>query len=448
MKKILGAEYPDFEAALAETAVRGIRVNETKITVEKFLDVTDTSPTPLSYARDGFIPKSDKEIGRSAEHHAGMFYVQDPGAMATVNALDLPEGSWVLDTCAAPGGKSSQLASKIGNGGFLFANEYLPKRAKIIVGNLERLGVRNAIVTSLDTKELPKMFSGVFDLVLCDAPCSGEGMFRKYESSLTEWSEENVNICAARQAEILDNCAPLVKAGGYLLYSTCTYSIEENEDRVSAFLKSHPDFSVSPVKDELKRVTRDGVVKPGEPEELRLTRRFYPHVSCGEGQYVALLRRSESIGVLPTILYKDRAKSPSKEECAVANKFLKDNLKIIPEGRLIKHGDGIVLVSHSCPIPRNSVFMPGVMLGEVRKGNFFPHHQLFSAYGRDFKRQENLTKNDARVPKYLFGEEISALEVKDSGYAAVLYEGVPLGGGKVSGGMIKNHYPKGLRNNK
>ena len=445
MRGMLGEEYPAFLLALSQPAVRGIRVNGTKLSTDDFLAVTDTQPTPLSYAPDGFIPLAADEIGRSPEHHAGFFYVQDPGAMATVNALDVGDGWWVLDTCSAPGGKSSQLASRIGDRGFILANEYVPKRAKIIVGNFERLGVRNALVTSLDTRELSEMYRAVFDLVLCDAPCSGEGMFRKYDAALSEWSEENVLACAKRQSEILENCAPCVKAGGYLLYSTCTYSYEENESIVIDFLRKHPDFSLREVKGELKAVTRSGIT--GECEyDMSLTRRFYPHAARGEGQYIALMQRDENIDVLPTILYKDASKPLTKEEREIIERFLSDNLTERPCGRLIKQGDGIALVPHDCPVPRSGVFMPGVMLGEIRRGNFFPHHQLFSAYGHSFKRQENLHKNDTRVSKYLFGEEIDAVETAESGFLAVLYEGVPLGGGKASGGRIKNHYPKGLRN--
>ena len=447
MKNMLGDEYPAFARALGEPPVRGIRVNETKLSREDFLAITETEPTPLSYAHDGFIPKCDVGIGKSAEHHAGMFYVQDPGAMATVNALDLSEGMWVLDACSAPGGKSSQIASRIGDSGFILSNEYVPRRAKIIVGNFERLGIRNALVTSLDTRVFSDMFRGIFDLVLCDAPCSGEGMFRKYDSAITEWSEENVNNCSQRQIEILNNCAPTVKAGGHLLYSTCTYSKEENEGVVVEFLRSHPDFSIVPVKEQLARVTCDGIVTDGV-DELRLTRRFYPHISGGEGQYIALLKRRDGADISQAILYKDETKSPSKEECRIVAEFFKDNLRSTPRGRLIKQGDGISLIAHSCPVPRSSVFMPGVMLGEVRHGNFFPHHQLFSAYGRDFLRQENLRRGDLRVEKYLCGEQIEAIETKCPGYVAVLYEGVPLGGGKASSGVIKNHYPKGLRNNR
>lgn len=439
MKNILGEEYAAFESALSEPSVRGVRVNTTKISVDDFLGVSSLSLEKIPYLNDGFIPESADGIGRSAEHHSGMFYVQDPGAMATVGAVDIKRGWRVLDTCAAPGGKASQLASAVGDDGVLLANEYVPKRAKIIVGNLERLGIKNAVVTSLDTAKLAEMFSSYFDLVLCDAPCSGEGMFRKYDEAVSEWSEENVLACAKRQIEILENCQSCVKAGGYLLYSTCTYSVEENEGVIEEFLSRHPDFSLIEVKDELKAATADGLGK------FKAARRFYPHKSRGEGQFIALLKKDKNSGDLPTILYKDSAKSPSKADEAVARAFLKDNLKTEFSGRIISVGEQLAIVSHDLPVPPYSVFMSGVLLGEVKKGILFPHHQFFSAFGADMKRRVELKRGDARVEKYLVGEEIDT-DITDGGWCAVTYEGVALGGGKISGGRVKNHYPKGLRN--
>ena len=439
MKNILGEEYAAFESALSEPSVRGVRVNTTKISVDDFLGVSSLSLEKIPYLNDGFIPESADGIGRSAEHHSGMFYVQDPGAMATVGAVDIKRGWRVLDTCAAPGGKASQLASAVGEEGVLLANEYVPKRAKIIVGNLERLGIKNAVVTSLDTARLSEMFSSYFDLVLCDAPCSGEGMFRKYDEAVSEWSEENVLACAKRQSEILENCQSCVKAGGYLLYSTCTYSVEENEGVIEKFLSRHPDFSLVEVKDELKATTADGLGK------FKAARRFYPHKSRGEGQFIALLKKDENSGILPTILYKDSAKSPSKADEAVARAFLKDNLKTEFSGRIISVGEQLAIVSHDLPVPPYSVFMSGVLLGEVKKGILFPHHQFFSAFGADMKRRVELKRGDARVEKYLVGEEIDT-DITEGGWCAVTYEGVALGGGKISCGRVKNHYPKGLRN--
>ena len=440
MKDMLGEDYPTFESALAEPNVRAIRINETKISVSDFLAATKLKLSPIDYAQDGFIPESADGIGKSAEHHAGMFYVQDPGAMATVKALEIQRGWRVLDACSAPGGKASQLASAIGDEGFLLANEYVPKRAKIIVSNFERLGIKNAVVTSLDTAKIREMFSSYFDLVLCDAPCSGEGMFRKYDEALTEWSEDNVKLCAARQSEILSNLSGAVKPGGYLLYSTCTYSREENEGVVSEFLSSHPQFTLCEVDSKLKAATADGL------DGMKEARRFYPHLTKGEGQFIALMKKDENSDDLPTILYKEKIISPTKDELAVVKKFINDNIVGEISGRFIQWGEFIALIPHDLPLPTYSVFMPGVMLGEVKKSNFFPHHQFFSAYGDKFKNRENLTKDDPRTEKYLRGEEIDA-KTAENGWCAVTYEGVALGGGKCSGGKIKNHYPKGLRNN-
>lgn len=444
MRELLGENFDAFRASLDDEPVRAVRINSTKISVDDFLSFFDCELTPLSYAPDGFILEKDEKTGLTPEHHSGMIYVQDPGAMATVNAIDIPEGAWVLDACSAPGGKTSQLASRIGDGGFILANEYVPKRAKIIVSNLERLGVKNAMVTSLDTAQIRKMFESVFDVVLCDAPCSGEGMLRKYDEASTEWSEENVKTCAARQSEILENVIPTLKSGGYLIYSTCTYSLEENELAVLAVLENHPELELVPVKKEVADVTSDGIAVSGRTD-LKLTRRFYPHVSRGEGQYVAAFKKRDNSSNMSTILYKDASNPASKEEIRATEQFMKTYFPSVRFGKIIKHGDYVVSVAHGCPIPPYSVFMPGVTLGEVKKGIFFPHQQLISAYGDKMTNKENLRHGDGRIQKYLRGEEIEAKEARD-GWCTVCYEGVALGGGKVSGGKIKNHYPKGLRN--
>ena len=440
MKDMLGDEYDAFETALGEKNVRAIRVNETKISVNDFLDKTGLALSPISYAEDGFIPDDCEGIGKTAEHHAGMFYVQDPGAMATVKAVKIEKGWKVLDACAAPGGKASQLASAIGEEGFLLANEYVPKRAKIIVSNFERLGIKNAVVTSLDTSTIGETYPCYFDLVLCDAPCSGEGMFRKYDEAITEWSEENVLLCAERQRTILKNLAPTIRPGGYLLYSTCTYSAEENEETVTYFLESHPEFSLCEVMDELKAATADGLYG------MVKARRFYPHLTKGEGQFIALMKKDENSPILTTKVSKDTQKPANKTDIAVYERFVSENLSRKPEGKITTVGEYLVLTTQDHKIPAYATFMSGVILGEVKKGNFFPHHQFFSAYGNSFKRKEDLRRDDPRVQKYLRGEEIDAVS-SENGWCAVLYEGVALGGGKISGGRVKNHYPKGLRNN-
>ncbi len=446
MKNLLGESYAEFEAALSEAPVRGVRANRIYLTPEELMALGTLPLSPLEYTDEGFSLESEIAIGKTPEHHSGMIYVQDPGAMSTLSAVDIPSGAFVLDTCAAPGGKASKLAEAVGHDGFLVANEYVPKRAKIMVSNLERLGVGNAMVTSFDTAELARYFDAAFDLVLCDAPCSGEGMFRKSQNALDDWSEENVRACARRQGEILDNIAGLVKGGGYLLYSTCTYSLEENEMTVDAFLERHPDYTLVPVKATLAKVTADGISFDGaQSSELHLCRRFYPHVSRGEGQFIALMQRGEISAKKQTIVYKDAAKPLSKDEKAAIDEFMLKNLTGKPDARIVKHGENIVIIQHGCPLLPKSVFMYGTLMGEVQKGVFKPAHHFFSVYGRDFKNKIELDASDPRLERYLSGEEID-VDSSVSGWCAVTYHGVPLGGGKASGGRLKNHYPKGLRN--
>ena len=446
MRNMLGDEYAEFDAALSEPPVHGVRVNRKKVSIEDFQRIWQGELSPISYIENGFIPELQSGLGLLPEHHAGMFYSQDPGAMSALCALELKRGDKVLDACSAPGGKASQAAEIIGDEGFLLSNEYVPKRAKIIVGNFERLGIKSAIVTSLDTAELKKMYRGYFDAVICDAPCSGEGMFRKCDEAIEDWSEENVASCAVRQLEILNNVAQTLRSGGQLLYSTCTYSLEENECVVEKFLSENPDFYICDVPEMLRRATADGILpRDNSSEELRKARRFYPHRSKGEGQFIALLKKRENPSELPTILYKDGTKEPTKQELSIISDFIKAAFKTAPKGRIIKCGEGFSLVCHDVPIPQRSVFMSGVMLGEIRGRNFFPHHQLFTSFGKDMKLCLNLNAGDERVKKYLAGEEISGDGISGGGWCSICYEGAALGGGKLSSGVIKNHYPKGLR---
>ena len=445
MRPLLGDEYELFEKALTEDdSVRSFRINTVKVknpeTVKEAL-----ADGKIPYEENGYYLKNGITVGRNAFHHAGAIYMQDPGAMAALSAVDIKMGARVIDLCAAPGGKSTKLAEAVGEDGFLVSNEYVPKRAKLLVGNLERLGIKNAIVTSLDTKTLAELFDGVFDLAVVDAPCSGEGMFRKSEEALAEWSEENVRLCQERQREILNNAAGLVAPCGTLLYSTCTFSVEENEDNVLWFLNEHEDFSLLPVNERLLPYTAPAVMKEGAPDELSVcARRFYPHIAKGEGQFVALFKKSGTAGE-GEFLYKDRSIEPSKTELNAAYDFLRDTLVKIPDARITKQGENLVLISHGCPVPPKSVFLSGVLLGEMRGKLIFPSHHFFSAYGELFKNKIDLDPCDEKLEKYLRGEEIPA--PKDmKGWCAVCVSGITLGGAKASCGTAKNHYPKGLRN--
>lgn len=444
MQDMLGDEYLEFISALeCDDAVRGARVNLIKCP-SGVTDIEGLSLSPISYCENGYILSGEGTVGRLPEHHAGMIYMQDPGAMSAVCAVDIRPDMWVADLCAAPGGKSGQVAERLGDGGFLLSNEYVAKRAKITVGNFERLGIGQAIVTSMDTGELGKLFSSLFDLVITDAPCSGEGMFRKSEEARDEWSEDNVRLSAKRQSEILDNAYRLVKGGGMLLYSTCTWSLEENEEQVLAFLERHPDMKLIPVGKALRAATADGIIIEGR-EELRLTRRCYPHKMAGEGQFIALFMKNSDDEAQGRILYRENVKKLSREDERIVRDFFIRNMNKTPEGRLITSGGKVILIPHSCPIPPRSVFMAGVLVGEIKRGVLHPEHQFFSVYGKDFKNVISLDAGDPRVNDYLKGLEIECDE-SISGYVSVVYRGATLGGGKASGGRVKNHYPKGLRN--
>lgn len=437
------AEYEAFVTALEEPPVRGLRVNTLKTDAEAVLPLLPFGAAPLPFAENGFYATEDK-VGALPCHHAGMIYMQDPGAMSAVAAAAPKSGMTVLDLCAAPGGKSTQLAAAISPDGVLVCNEYVPSRAKILQGNVERMGCRSAIVTNLSCDQLADFYGPVFDLVVCDAPCSGEGMLRKYEVAGEEWSEENVALCATRQREILDSATRLVAPGGRLLYSTCTFAPEENEQNVAWLLNTYPEFSLIPVADAIANATADGVATESHPE-LALCRRFYPHVSPGEGQFVALLQKSAEAEKAPC--RADNAKPLSKKEAETVWDFLRDTLETLPDCRLVQLREDIYLAP-DIPIPPRGVYAAGVCVGTLQKGRVVPHHQLFSAYGSHFRRKVNLKADDGRVLQYLRGEEIAltAEEGASGGYAALLFEGAPLGGGKIVGERLKNHYPKGLRN--
>ncbi|MBQ1260813.1 MAG: hypothetical protein IIX96_02250 [Clostridia bacterium] len=445
MKKLLGEQYARFlECFEGGESVRGVRLNPKLDYPEE--TVKDFGLLKLPYVDNGYIFPSSESVGALPEHHSGAFYMQDPAAMSALGALDIDPQWWVCDLCAAPGGKATGVGERL-DGGFLLANEYVKKRAHTLVGNIERLGIKNATVTSLDVSELCKFFDSAFDLCLLDVPCSGEGMFRKSDEALTEWSEENVRICAARSAELIENAAGLVRGGGYLLYSTCTYSLEENEMIIDAFLTRHPEFELVPVKDELSRVTADGICFEGAAHSsLSLTRRFYPHVFPGEGQFIALMKKSEKSVKMTSILYKDVSKAPMRDELDAVNTFFKEALTKAPDGKVRKVGDNLVLISHSCPVLPYSVFSAGVLLGELKGRTFTPSHHFYKAYGALFKSRGELSGDGELIAKYLSGEQIPNKWGLARGFVALTYRGLVLGGGKCNGDFINNHYPKGLRN--
>ena len=451
MSTLPGLDFPAFCDALESPPVRALRINPMKTDADTLLPLLPFATQPLSFLPDAYLAQAGK-VGGLPAHHAGMFYMQDPSAISAIAAVPLAPGMRAIDLCAAPGGKSTQIAAAIGESGVLVANEYVPSRCRILQGNIERLGLSNTVVTNSDTAVLADFYGAVFDLVVADAPCSGEGMFRKYEVANTEWSPENVTLCAARQKEILENAARLTRPGGVLLYSTCTFSLEENEENADAFLTAHPDFHLTPVAPAVAAVTADGIAFPGcrHGQELPLCRRFYPHLSPGEGQFLAVFRRDEDADTLPPRqskgkpAQKDGLRPLTTAETHTVSALIDDICRDLPPRRPVLLRETICLAP-DIALPPRGVFAAGVTAGELTKGRLTPHHHFYSAFGRHFWRRAELGDKDERVCRYLSGEELDCPELTDNGFAAVLYENAPLGGGKAVNGRLKNHYPKGLR---
>ena len=437
MQLLLADEYPLYLKSLEEPPVRAFRVNTDKISIEEFKKLDIFSCGQIPYCENGFYLDYEK-IGNHPYHHAGMIYVQEPAAMAPAECIDINPDWKILDMCAAPGGKSSQLKNKLGKNGILVSNEIIPSRCKILTGNIERLGLTDTITTCMDTNRLCSTFIDTFDMIMVDAPCSGEGMFRKDENAITEWSEENVKKCAIRQAEILDNASKALKSGGYIVYATCTFSLEENEMTVDSFLQRHTEFEILPVKKSVKICTADGIKFDGcKCENIHFTRRFYPHKAKGEGQFMAVLHHKGEKS-------NDRAiKRKAEKIDPIITDFLDNVLtEYKPEKVTIYKGNPVYLTP-DITISNGTAFACGITIGEVKKNYLLPHHQFFMGMGKYFKRKIELSPNSPEITKYLSGEEFNT-DCKN-GWAVVTVNGCTLGGVKVVNGVAKNHYPKGLR---
>lgn len=439
MKSLLGEE--DFSLYLnsfQENAVRGFRVNTEKISVEAFAKIDPFSSRKIPYVETGFYLEYDK-IGHHPYHHAGMIYVQDPGAMATAECLEIKPDWWVLDMCAAPGGKSSQLRNKLGERGVLVSNEIIPSRCKILTGNIERLGFRNTATTCLDPARIARLFPETFDLIMVDAPCSGEGMFRKDDIAIREWSTENVLRCAERQKGILEQAVAALRPGGYIIYATCTFSLEENEMMVDSFLRDHPEFELVPVCEAVRLHTDDGISFEGcQCSNLHDARRFYPHKSRGEGQFMVVLHDTRPS--VPRV--EPNRKTGTKIDPMILD-FLSDTLVDFDVEKISVYNGNPVYAAPELTMEKGVAFSCGVAIGEVRKNYIQPHHQFFMAMGSEFKRRIELAPDSIELDRYLHGEEISV--DCENGWAVITTHGCSVGGVKVVSGRAKNHYPKGLR---
>ena len=455
MKTLLGEEYEAFLAALDRPRAVGLRVNPLKASLrDKSADWSWPSVAsailnsqfsifklaPVPWCPTGFYYDETARPGLHPYHAAGAYYLQEPSAMAPVELLNPQPGERVLDLCAAPGGKSTQIAGKLLGRGLLICNEIHPKRAGILASNLERLGIANALVLNEHPARLAERFPTYFDRILVDAPCSGEGMFRKHDAAFEDWSPETVAMCARRQAEILDCAAAMLKPGGRLVYSTCTFNRPENEGSILGFLDRHPDFS--PEDFALSSVG------PSEGGMLRL----WPHRLRGDGHFVARLRKAGAPG---------EAKAPGpkadREAAELLSGLCREACLTIPtawrfstvrpgqrENLLpARRGDRLFLLSADAPDTAGlRVVSPGLCVARIGRSHIEPEHALAMALPPRLAQRRVLLP-DAQALAFLRGEALHA--AGDRGWTLVAWRGLPLGWGKAVDGTLKNHLPKGLR---
>ena len=419
MENQLGEEYPAFLESLERPRAVALRFNPTKGQQPVLPFVLNQVPwEPMGYYYD-----PEARPGLHPYHEAGVYYLQEASAMAPVALLAPQPGERVCDLCAAPGGKTTQIAGRMAGEGFLLCNEINPKRAKILSRNIERMGVAHALVTNEHPQNLAKRYPGYFDKVLIDAPCSGEGMFRKEEAAVTDWSQETVEMCARRQAEILHSGAQLVRPGGRLVYSTCTFAPEENEQAIDSFLQMHPDF------------VPEQVTAPWFTPGTNGSFRMWPHKLLGEGHFAAVLRRMEGTETELEIPAGERL---PREWTEFAGKLQ----ILLPEGKAVLFGQSLYWAPKEMPDIRGiKVLRPGLELGEVKKGRFEPAHGL-ALWLKAAANVQDLQADSLQIKAYMHGETIPT-DCTD--WCLVTVDGYSIGWGKGDGKVLKNHYPKGLR---
>ena len=449
MRALLGAEAEAFLASSGEPARVGLRVNTLKCSPEQFEALSPWRLNQVPWSSSGFLlDELAARPGLHPLHRAGVYYLQEPSAMAVAEAVAPRPGDWVLDLAAAPGGKATHLASLMKNQGLLVANEVTGSRVRALGENLERLGVRNALITSESVQKLAARWGAVFDRVLLDAPCSGEGMFRKSEGAVLQWSEHLVKSCAARQDGLLADAAQLVKPGGTLVYSTCTFAPEENERVVAAFLAEQMEFELVPL-------TFPGA-RPGRPDwvaasaGLEHTARFWPHLSPGAGHFVAKLKRV--YGPEPRRKTATFAPLPRQAE-DLWKKFVGATFdgKVVPNAPLTRRNDQLYAVPETLPeLAGLRTLRSGVWLGTLKKNRFEPAHSLALALAQPELagvRTLDLAADSPELGQYLRGDvlEIPGKDGGEDGWLVVTVAGFALGWGRRSRGTVKNFYPKGLR---
>ena len=419
MEMQLGPEYPEYLASLERPRAVALRFNPQKGKAPELPFVT----APVPWEPLGCYYEPTARPGLHPYHDAGVYYLQEASAMAPAVLLNPQPGERILDLCAAPGGKTTQIAGKMGGQGLLVCNEIHPKRAKILSQNVERMAISNALVLNEAPATLAQRFPGFFDRILVDAPCSGEGMFRKEAAAVADWTEELVDMCARRQGEILDAAAKMLRPGGRLVYSTCTFAPREDEEAVASFLARHPDFA--PEKVDAPWFT------PGENGSFRL----WPHKLLGEGHFAAVLRRMDGNG-------EDGNPASGASLPGGWLRFAREQGISLPAGKAVRFGDTLFWAPEEMPdISRLRVLRPGLELGTLKKDRLEPAHAL-ALWLRPREGDTRLAPDSPELAGYLRGETIPGSR---RGFQLVCAGEYTLGWAKGDGQILKNHYPKGLR---
>jgi NOL1/NOP2/sun family putative RNA methylase len=414
LKPLLGSGLPDFIDCFTRQAHRGIRFSARR----EPPDVPDLL-SPIPWEAGAFYLADEATAGSHPLHDAGAYYIQEPSAMAAVSALDPLPGDRVLDLCAAPGGKASQIGNRLKGQGVLVANEISPARARILVRNMERMGITNAAVTCESPARLAERLPRAFDKILVDAPCSGEGMFRREPESREQWKPESLIGCALRQREILRSAACMLRPGGLMVYSTCTFNETENEGVIESFLREHPDFRLMPFS------------LPGLPDASQGMLRIWPHLHRGEGHFIALLAKEGDAIITPSKPLNDL-----QDVNALIDEWAK-----APVAANLLHGS---TVYHKAPaLPDLSglrLLSPGPALAQRQGRLWKPAHALALIS----QPRQTVVLNEKEARRFQQGHPLS-VPAALSGWTTPTLAGWPLSWGKATDGTLKNHYPKGLR---
>ena len=429
MKFLLKDEYDDFKKALLEKPVKGLYLNRNKKNVERVLEEQYIEHHPI--VENGYLYDENYHPGRSAYFLAGLYYIQEPSAMLVADALPIEPDDFVLDMCAAPGGKSCEIASRLTGEGVLIANDIEASRARILSENIERFGLDNTIVTNVDPMRFTKQFQDAFDKIVLDAPCSGEGMFRKLEQAVDTWSEDKVLECAHIQKNLLKGAYDMLKQGGMVIYSTCTYSYEENEAMVH--------YAVDELGFELLPLSKSHGLCPGV--DLDEVVRCYPHHYRGEGHFIALLRKP---GNSPRKVVRPMKPQVSPADLKVLKAFYQETLNKKVPAYIIENNGHLYAIKKNFPELKGiRVLRNGLYLGEVRKNRFIPSYSLaLTLTKEDVKRSYDYSCDSEEIKKYIHGETLEGTGNK--GFGVIFVDGYPLSFYKESN-QVKNLFPKGLR---